>query len=87
LKIVLVYLIVVFGFSLQNKTYSQQGKSDATFNVYDDGLQGDGFDNTVRTVSVQSDSKLIVGAIISILTELQLLIYVDCFKTGLRTPL
>jgi hypothetical protein len=61
----------------------QQGKSDATFNVYDDGLQGDGFDNTVRTVSVQSDSKLIVGAIISILTELQLLIYVDCFKTGL----
>jgi hypothetical protein len=29
---------------------------------------------------------LIVGAIISILTELQLLIYVDCFKTGLRTP-
>jgi hypothetical protein len=32
---------------------------------------------------VQSDSKLIVGAIISILTELQLLIYVDCFKTGL----
>jgi hypothetical protein len=80
LKIVLVYLIIVFGLSLQNKTYSQQGKSDATFNVYDDGLQGDGFDNTVRTVS-QSDSKLIVGAIISILTEL--LIYVDCFKTGL----
>ncbi|MFV8358660.1 delta-60 repeat domain-containing protein, partial [Flavobacterium sp. XS1P32] len=41
--------------------YSQQGKSDSTFNVYDDGLQGDGFDNTVRTVSVQSDNKLIVG--------------------------
>ena len=51
----------MLSFLLQNKTYSQQGKSDATFNVYDDGLQGDGFDNTVRTVSVQSDSKLIVG--------------------------
>ena len=51
----------MLSFLLQNKTYSQQGKSDATFNVYDDGLQGDGFDNTVRTVSVQSDSKVIVG--------------------------
>lgn len=61
MKIVLVYIIVVFSLLPQNKTYSQQGKSDATFNVYDDGLQGDGFDNAVRTVSVQSDSKLIVG--------------------------
>lgn len=44
-----------------NQGYSQQGKLDATFNVYDDGLQGDGFDNYVRTVSLQTDGKLIVG--------------------------
>jgi uncharacterized delta-60 repeat protein len=61
LKIILVYFAIVFGLLFQNKAYSQQGKSDATFNVYDDGLQGDGFDNTVRTVSLQADSKLIVG--------------------------
>ncbi|MFV5694406.1 T9SS sorting signal type C domain-containing protein [Flavobacterium sp. LB3P122] len=41
--------------------YSQQGKVDLTFNTFDDGLQGDGFDNTVRTVSLQTDGKLIVG--------------------------
>ncbi|WP_244199295.1 T9SS sorting signal type C domain-containing protein [Flavobacterium psychrolimnae] len=41
--------------------HSQQGKSDATFNIYDDGLQGDGFDGTVRTVALQTDGKLIVG--------------------------
>lgn len=41
--------------------YSQQGKIDAAFNSYDDGLLGDGFDNTVRTLSIQSDGKLIVG--------------------------
>ncbi|MFV5690516.1 T9SS sorting signal type C domain-containing protein [Flavobacterium sp. LT1R49] len=41
--------------------YSQQGKVDLAFNTFDDGLQGDGFDNTVRTVSLQTDGKLIVG--------------------------
>jgi uncharacterized delta-60 repeat protein len=41
--------------------YSQQGKVDVAFNIFDDGLQGDGFDNTVRTVSLQADGKLIVG--------------------------
>ena len=61
MKTILVYFAIVFGLLFQNKAYSQQGKSDATFNVYDDGLQGDGFDNTVRTVSLQPDSKLIVG--------------------------
>ncbi|MDI5897922.1 T9SS sorting signal type C domain-containing protein [Flavobacterium yafengii] len=61
MKTILVYFAIVFGLLFQNKAYSQQGKSDATFNVYDDGLQGDGFDNTVRTVSLQTDSKLIVG--------------------------
>ncbi|MGZ9734923.1 T9SS sorting signal type C domain-containing protein [Flavobacterium sp. GNP002] len=61
MKTILVYFAIVFGLLFQNKAYSQQGKSDATFNVYDDGLQGDGFDNTVRTVSLQTDGKLIVG--------------------------
>nr|WP_315191580.1 T9SS sorting signal type C domain-containing protein [uncultured Flavobacterium sp.] len=42
-------------------SYSQQGKIDATFNTYDDGLLGDGFDNTVRTLCLQPDGKLIVG--------------------------
>lgn len=61
MKTIFVYLAILFGPLLVNKAYSQQGKSDATFNVYDDGLQGDGFDNTVRTVSLQTDGKLIVG--------------------------
>ncbi|PWB20056.1 calcium-binding protein [Flavobacterium sp. HTF] len=34
---------------------------DRTFNTLDDGSIGDGFDNTVRTLSIQSDEKLIVG--------------------------
>ncbi|KUJ61456.1 calcium-binding protein [Flavobacteriaceae bacterium CRH] len=40
---------------------AQQGKVDATFNTIDDGLNGDGFDNTVRTLALQSDQNLIVG--------------------------
>ena len=40
---------------------AQQGKIDPTFNTLDDGLAGDGFDNYVRTVSIQSDGDLIVG--------------------------
>ncbi len=42
-------------------SYSQQGKVDTNFNTYDDGLLGDGFDNTIRTLSMQTDGKLIVG--------------------------
>jgi hypothetical protein len=34
---------------------------DTTFNTADDGLQGDGFDDIVRTVALQSDGDLIVG--------------------------
>lgn len=34
---------------------------DNTFNTYDDGLNGDGFNNTVRTLSLQTDDNLIVG--------------------------
>ena len=40
---------------------AQQGKVDVTFNALDDGLNGDGFDNTVRTLSLQADQNLIVG--------------------------
>jgi uncharacterized delta-60 repeat protein len=40
---------------------AQQGLLDNTFNTADDGLQGDGFDNTVRTVALQADGDLIVG--------------------------
>ena len=40
-------LLLVFSFSCAS-VFSQQGKVDPTFNTYDDGLLGDGFDNTVR---------------------------------------
>lgn len=41
--------------------YAQQGKVDVTFNTIDDGSIGDGFDNAVRTLSLQADQNLIVG--------------------------
>ncbi|VXA95453.1 conserved exported hypothetical protein [Flavobacterium sp. 9R] len=56
----ILLLLLVFSFSCAS-VFSQQGKVDPTFNTYDDGLLGDGFDNTVRTLSVQDDGKLIVG--------------------------
>ena len=55
------HFAIVFILLFASTVYSQQGKVDATFNVYDDGLSGDGFDSTVRTVSLQTDGKLIVG--------------------------
>ena len=61
MKTKLLYFVIAFGFSTINAAYSQQGKSDATFNTYDDGVSGDGFDGNVRTVNLQSDGKLIVG--------------------------
>lgn len=60
-KIILIYFTFFFFFIFINGAFSQQGKSDLAFNTYDDGLQGDGFDGTVRTVSLQTDGKLIVG--------------------------
>lgn len=53
--------LVLFVILFTNTVYPQQGKIDPTFNTYDDGLLGDGFDNTVRTLSIQGDEKLIVG--------------------------
>ncbi|TPG36267.1 calcium-binding protein [Flavobacterium pectinovorum] len=34
---------------------------DIAFNTFDNGLSGDGFDNTIRTLSLQSNENLIVG--------------------------
>lgn len=51
--------LIFFFFSITNN--AQQGKLDNSFNTYDDGLNGDGFDNTVRTLSKQTDDNLIVG--------------------------
>lgn len=50
----LFFLISFFG-------YSQEVQVDSQFNSFDDGLLGDGFDGTVRTLSIQNDGKLIVG--------------------------
>ena len=61
LNIVARYFTIFFIFLFSNVAFSQQGKSDVTFNTYDDGLLGDGFDGTVRTVALQTDGKLIVG--------------------------
>ena len=61
MKTTLLYLVIIVSFSSLNTVCSQQGKLDDTFNTFDDGLQGDGFDATVRTVSLQTDGKLIVG--------------------------
>jgi len=41
--------------------YAQQGKVDIAFNTFDNGLNGDGFDNIVRSLSLQSNENLIVG--------------------------
>lgn len=40
---------------------AQQGKVDSSFNVFDDGQIGDGFDGAVRTLLLQRDGNLIVG--------------------------
>jgi uncharacterized delta-60 repeat protein len=50
---------IFFFFSITNN--AQQGKLDNSFNTYDDGVNGDGFDNTVRTLAKQVDGSLIVG--------------------------
>lgn len=50
---------IFFLFSINNN--AQQGKLDNSFNTYDNGVNGDGFDNTVRTLAKQVDGSLIVG--------------------------
>lgn len=57
----LLLLLIFSSFSINLQIYAQQGKTDVSFNMLDNGLSGDGFDKTVRTLSLQSDDKLIVG--------------------------
>ncbi len=54
-------VVLVLFFFLSCFGYSQEVQLDPKFNSYDDGLLGDGFDGTVRTLSLQTDGKLIVG--------------------------
>ncbi|HRN46220.1 MAG TPA: delta-60 repeat domain-containing protein, partial [Flavobacterium sp.] len=61
MKTKLLYFVVVLSIFIFNTVYCQEGIVDATFNTYDDGLLGDGFDSNVRTVSLQADGNLIVG--------------------------
>ena len=61
MKTKLLYFVVVLSIFIFNTAYCQEGIVDATFNTYDDGLSGDGFDSNVRTVSLQADGNLIVG--------------------------
>ncbi|WP_232758872.1 delta-60 repeat domain-containing protein [Flavobacterium sp. ALD4] len=53
------YLLLIC-FLFLGSIMAQQGVLDVTFNTVDDGLQGDGFDNIVRTVALQADGDLIV---------------------------
>lgn len=57
----ILFSLLLSGLFFNAELYAQQGKVDPTFNILDDGLNGDGFDNTVRTLFLQSDKKLIVG--------------------------
>jgi uncharacterized delta-60 repeat protein len=38
-----------------------QAENDPSFNVYDDCTYGNGFNNSVRTTSIQADGKILVG--------------------------
>lgn len=55
------YSIVFLFFFFCITNNAQQGKLDNSFNTYDDGVNGDGFDNSIRTLSKQTDNNLIVG--------------------------
>ncbi|SHF90428.1 delta-60 repeat domain-containing protein [Flavobacterium segetis] len=57
----ILYFIIAFSSLSINPAYSQQGFVDETFNTFDDGTLGDGFNGDVRTASLQIDGKLIVA--------------------------
>ncbi|OMQ12841.1 calcium-binding protein [[Flexibacter] sp. ATCC 35103] len=57
----IIFTFILLGFFSNVNLCAQQGKVDIKFNTIDNGLNGDGFDKTVRTLSLQSDNKLIVG--------------------------
>ncbi|GAA3752308.1 hypothetical protein GCM10022422_42150 [Flavobacterium ginsengisoli] len=54
------YLLIIISISLRTVS-AQQGKIDHSFNILDDGQNGDGFDSTVRTLLMQKDGTLLVG--------------------------
>ncbi len=58
-KLHCLFIILFSLLSISNE--AQQGKPDVSFNIYDDGFNGDGFNNAVRTLSLQTDGNLIVG--------------------------
>lgn len=53
-------ILILFLFVNEN-LFAQQGKVDKTFNTLDNGENGDGFNDTVRTLLLQRDGNLIVG--------------------------
>ncbi|MXO06315.1 T9SS sorting signal type C domain-containing protein [Flavobacterium sp. HBTb2-11-1] len=57
----LLYCLILFLLLPFSGILAQQGKVDPSFNVFDDGQYGDGFDGTVRTLLLQRDGNLIVG--------------------------
>lgn len=54
----LLQLLIYFFITV---SFAQQGKVDQNFNTLDDGLNGDGFNSSVRTLFLQPDKKLLVG--------------------------
>ncbi len=58
LKKAMAFVLINFIFLVG---YCQEVQVDPKFNSFDDGQLGDGFDATVRTLSLQKDGKLIVG--------------------------
>lgn len=54
------YSLILILISAQT-LFSQQGKVDSSFNVLDDGQNGDGFNNTVRTLLLHKEGTLLVG--------------------------
>jgi uncharacterized delta-60 repeat protein len=57
----ILYTLILISLAFKSELYAQQGKVDITFNILDDGLNGDGFDKAVRTLFLQSDNNLLVG--------------------------
>jgi uncharacterized delta-60 repeat protein len=56
-----LFALLFLAFPINSELQAQQGKVDINFNLLDDGVNGDGFDKPLRTLSLQSDGKLIVG--------------------------
>ncbi|QLC67036.1 delta-60 repeat domain-containing protein [Flavobacterium sp. LPB0248] len=57
----LFYSLILLLLIPSSNLFAQQGKVDRTFNAFDDGQNGDGFDGAVRTLLLQKNGSLIVG--------------------------